>query len=38
MANSGKPPDFDAVVIGAGFAVLGMLWRLLEELVMSAQV
>ncbi len=25
MANSGKSPDFDAVVIGAGFAGLGML-------------
>ena len=38
MANSGTPPDFDAVVIGAGFAGLGMLWRLREELGMSAQV
>ena len=38
MANAGKSPDFDAVVIGAGFAGLGMLWRLREELGMSAQV
>ncbi len=38
MVNSGKAPDFDAVVIGAGFAGLGMLWRLREELGMSAQV
>ena len=38
MAKSGKSPDFDAVVIGAGFAGLGMLWRLREELGMSAQV
>ena len=38
MANSGKAPDFDAVVIGAGFAGLGMLWRLREELGMSVQV
>ena len=38
MANSGKSPDFDAVIIGAGFAGLGMLQRLREELGMSAQV
>ena len=38
MANSGKSPDLDAVVIGAGFAGLGMLWRLRDELGMSAQV
>ena len=38
MADSGKSPDFDAVVIGAGFAGLGMLWRLREKLGMSAQV
>ena len=38
MANAGKSPDFDAVVIGAGFAGLGMLWRLREVLGMSAQV
>ena len=38
MATSEKPPDFDAVVIGAGFAGLGMLWRLREELGMSTQV
>ena len=31
-------PDFDAVVIGAGFAGLGMLWRLRDELGMSVQV
>jgi cation diffusion facilitator CzcD-associated flavoprotein CzcO len=38
MADSKKSPDFDAVVIGAGFAGLGMLWRLREELGMSVQV
>ena len=38
MANSGKSPDYDAVVIGAGFAGLGMLRRLREELGMSVQV
>ena len=38
MANSGNSPDFDAVVIGAGFSGLGMLWRLREELGMSVQV
>ena len=38
MANSGNPPDFDAVVIGAGFAGLGMLRKLGEELGMSVQV
>ena len=38
MANSGNSPDFDAVVIGAGFAGLGMLWRLREDLGMSVQV
>ena len=38
MANSGNSPDFDAVVIGAGFAGLGMLRRLREELGMSVQV
>ena len=38
MANSGKAPDFDAVVIGAGFAGLGMLRQLREELGMSVQV
>ena len=32
------PPDFDAVVIGAGFAGLGMLRRLRDELGMSVQV
>ena len=38
MANSGKAPDFDAVVIGAGLAGLGMLRQLREELGMSVQV
>ena len=38
MANAGKSPDFDAVVIGAGFAGLGMLRQLREELGMSVQV
>ena len=38
MANSRKSADFDAVVIGAGFAGLGMLWRLREKLGMSVQV
>ena len=38
MAYSGKSPDFEAVVIGAGFAGLGMLWRLRDELGMSTQV
>ena len=38
MANSGIAPDFDAVVIGAGFAGLGMLRQLREELGMSVQV
>jgi cation diffusion facilitator CzcD-associated flavoprotein CzcO len=38
MANSRPPPDFDAVVIGAGFAGLGMLRRLRDELGMSVQV
>ena len=38
MPNSRKSPDFDAVVIGAGFAGLGMLRRLREELDMSVQV
>ena len=38
MVNSAVSPDFDAVVIGAGFAGLGMLWRLRDELGMSVQV
>ena len=38
MDYSGKSPDFDAIVIGAGFAGLGMLWRLRELLGMSVQV
>ncbi|MYE54678.1 MAG: NAD(P)/FAD-dependent oxidoreductase [Chloroflexi bacterium] len=37
-ANSQTIPDFDAVVIGAGFAGLGMLRQLREELGMSIQV
>ena len=35
---SGMSPDFDAVVIGAGFAGLGMLRRLRDELDLSIQV
>ena len=38
MSSSGNSPDFDAVVIGAGFAGLGMLRRLREELGLSVQV
>ena len=38
MADSGKSPDFDAVIIGAGFAGMGMLRRLRDDLGMSAQV
>ena len=38
MARSENHPDFDAVVIGAGFAGLGMLRRLREEHGMSVQV
>ena len=38
MANSEYHPDFDAVVIGAGFAGLGMLRKLREEHGMSVQV
>ena len=37
-ADSQTIPDFDAVVIGAGFAGLGMLRQLREELGMSIQV
>ena len=37
-AHSEFSPDFDAVVIGAGFAGLGMLRRLRDELGMSVQV
>ena len=37
MANSENHPDFDAVVIGAGFAGLGMLRKLREEHGMSVQ-
>ena len=38
MTNSQITPDFDAVVIGAGFAGLGMLRRLRDEQGMSVQV
>ena len=38
MSNTVSTPDFDAVIIGAGFAGLGMLRRLRDELGMSAQV
>ena len=38
MTNSVISPHFDAVVIGAGFAGLGMLHQLREELGMSVQV
>ncbi len=38
MAISGDSPDFDAVIIGAGFSGLGMLHRLRNELGMSVQV
>ena len=38
MANSENHPDFDAVVIGAGFAGLGMLRKLRQEHGMSVQV
>ena len=38
MGYSGTSPNFDAVVIGAGFAGLGMLRRLRDELGMSVQV
>ena len=38
MATSDNSPDYDAVVIGAGFAGLGMLRRLRDELGMSVQV
>ena len=38
QAEPGKAADLDAVIIGAGFAGLGMLWRLREQLGMSAQV
>ena len=37
-AYAQTPPEFDAVVIGAGFAGLGMLRRLRDELGMSVQV
>ena len=30
--------DYDAIVIGAGFSGLGMLWRLREELGLNVRV
>ncbi len=38
MVNSEKSPDFDVVVIGAGFAGLGMLRRLRDDMGLSVQV
>ncbi len=38
MGYSETYPDFDAIVIGAGFAGLGMLRRLRDELGMSVKV
>jgi cation diffusion facilitator CzcD-associated flavoprotein CzcO len=38
MADSAKQADFDAVVIGAGFSGLYMLYRLRDKLGMSARV
>ena len=38
MTNQAQSPDFDAVVIGAGFSGLGMLRQLRDELGMSVQV
>ena len=38
MGYSRTSPDYDAVVIGAGFSGLGMLRRLRDELGMSVQV
>ena len=38
MGVSATTPDFDAVIIGAGFSGLGMLHRLRNELGMSVQV
>ena len=38
MTNLVRSPDFDAVVIGAGFSGLGMLRQLRDELGMSVQV
>ena len=38
MGYSEISPDFDAIVIGAGFAGLGMLRRLRDDLGMSVQV
>ena len=38
MTDSVRSPDFDAIVIGAGFSGLGMLRQLRDELGMSVQV
>ena len=38
MASLNKSPDFDAVVIGAGFSGMGMLRRLRDDMGMSVQV
>ena len=38
MASLKNGGDFDAVVIGAGFSGLGMLWRLRDDMGMSVQV
>lgn len=38
MATNEHAADFDAVVIGAGFSGLGMLWRLREKLGLSVKV
>ena len=38
MASFDNTPDFDAVVIGAGFSGMGMLRRLRDDMGMSVQV
>ena len=38
MASLNNNPDFDAVVIGAGFSGMGMLRRLRDDMGMSVQV
>ena len=38
MASLNNAPDFDAVVIGAGFSGMGMLRRLRDDMGMSVQV
>src|SRR5690554_1300860 len=38
MTNATKTTELDAVVVGAGFSGLYMLWRLREVLGMSVQV